>query len=333
MTRQRIKLGVVIATIIAASLIAANAWAQDDSGEPLRLGLIGLDTSHVIAFTSIVNNPDHGEHVPGAKVVAGFKGGSPDVPSSWNRVEKYTEQLQKDFGVEIVDSIPKLCSMVDGVLITSVDGRPHLWQAKQVINAGKPMFIDKPVAGSFEDGLEIARLAKAAGVPWFGGSSLRWTPQMREAIDPEKVGEVLGCDAFSPCSLEPHHPDLFWYGVHGVEILFAAMGRGCVAVSRSSTPDCELVVGLWKNGRIGTFRGTRKGAHDYGATIFGTKAITKVQGHTYRGLVEEIVKFFRTKEAPIDPEETVEMLAFMEAADQSKRLGGAPVRVPKFPED
>lgn len=322
----------VIVLLVASSTCAIVA-AQDPSPEPLRLGLIGLDTSHVIAFTSILNNPDHKEHVPGARVVAGFKGGSPDLPSSWDRVEKFTEQLRKDFGVEIVDSIPKLCSMVDGVLIESVDGRPHLEQARQVIEAGKPIFIDKPVAASFKAGFEIAKLAEDAGVPWFGGSSLRWTPQLREAIDPENVGQILGCDAFSPCSLEPHHPDLFWYGVHGVEMLYAAMGRGCVSVTRTATRDGDLVVGLWEDGRIGTFRGTRKGAHDYGATIFGTKGITKAQGHTYRGLVEQIVRFFQTKEPPIDPWETVEMLAFMEAADQSKQLGGVPVPVPKSPAD
>jgi hypothetical protein len=322
----------LLCTLVWSSL-GTHASGQDQTGELLRLGMIGLDTSHVIAFTSILNNPDHKEHVPGARVVAAFKGGSPDLPSSWDRVEQFTEQLRKDYGVEIVDSIPKLCGMVDGVLIESVDGRPHLWQAKQVINAGKPMFIDKPVAGSFKDGFEIARLAEEAGVPWFGGSSLRWTPQLREALDAEKIGQVLGCDAFSPCSLEPHHPDLFWYGVHGVEILYAAMGRGCVSVTRTATRDGDLVAGLWKDGRTGTFRGTRKGAHDYGATIFGTKAITTVQGHTYRGLVEEIVRFFQTKEPPIDPWETVEMLAFMEAADESKQLGGVPVPVPKFPDD
>jgi hypothetical protein len=268
--------------------------------------------------------------VPGAKVVAGFKGGSPDNPASWDRVEEYTKQLQDDFGVEIVDTIPALCERVDGVLITSVDGRPHLEQAKPVIEAGLPFFVDKPVAGTFEDVLEIARLARQAGVPWFGGSSLRWYSAVREAIDPAKVGDILGCDAYSPCSLEPHHPDLFWYGVHGMEILYAAMGRGCQTVQRVSMPDTDFVVGVWEGNRIGTFRGTRAGQHDYGATVFGTQAITKVGGHSYKGLIEQIVRLMQTKEPPMDPAEIVEEYAFMQAADESKRQGGAPVRLPEF---
>ncbi|MGQ9732131.1 MAG: Gfo/Idh/MocA family protein [Candidatus Zipacnadales bacterium] len=302
--------------------------AQDR--EPLRLGLVGLDTSHVIAFTAMLNNPNHPEYVPGARVVAGFKGGSPDLPSSADRLEGYTQQLQNEFGVEIVDSIPALCEKVDGVLITSVDGRPKLEQARQVIAAGKPMFIDKPVAGTFEEVLEIARLAKAANVPWFGGSSLRWYSGVREAIDPQTVGDILGCDAYSPCSLEPHHPDLFWYGVHGVEILYAAMGRGCQTVQRASSKGMDVVVGVWEDGRIGTFRGTRTGKQDYGAIVFGTKAITTAQGHSYKGLVEQIVRFMQTKEPPMDPAEIVEMYAFMQAADESKRQGGIPVPMPEF---
>jgi len=318
--------------LVVALLLAAVASAPSRAQEQpvIRLGLVGLDTSHVIAFTSILNDPQNPEYVPGAKVVAGFKGGSPDLPDSADRVEEYTAQLQRDWGVEIVDSIPELCAKVDGVLITSVDGRPHLEQARQVIAAGKPMFIDKPVAGSFADGLEIARLAKRAGVPWFGGSSLRWYDGVRQAISPQTVGEIIGCDAYSPCSLEPHHPDLFWYGVHGVEILYAAMGRGCRTVSRTSTPDTDYVVGVWGDGRVGTFRGSRTGAHDYGATVFGTNGIATARGHSYRGLLVEIVKFMQTKQSPMSPEEIVEVLAFMEAADASKRQGGAPVPLPEF---
>ena len=314
--------------LCCAALLASTLAVADDG--PVKLGLIGLDTSHVIAFTSILNDANHGEHVPGARVVAAVKAGSPDIPSSADRVEGYTEQLRDKFGVEIVGTIPELCERVDVVLITSVDGRPDLEQAKPVIAAGLPFFIDKPVGASYEDVLQIARLAKAAGVPWFGGSSLRWYSGVREAIDPEKVGDILGCDAYSPCSIEPHHPDLYWYGVHGVEILYAAMGPGCKSVSRASTGGTDVVVGIWEDGRIGTFRGTRTGGHGYGATIFGTKAVTTAEGHSYKGLIEQIVTFAQTGVAPMTPEELVEVAAFMELADESKAQGGAVVAMPEI---
>ena len=188
-------------------------------------------------------------------MVAGYPGGSPDVQSSASRVKGYTDTLRDKYGVEIVDSIETLCQKVDGVLLESVDGRPHLAQVRPVIAAKKPVFIDKPMAGSLADVLEIFRLAKESNVPCWSSSSLRFAPSVVAMGTSEAVGKVLGCEAFSPCSLEPHHPDLYWYGVHGVEILFTIMGPGCETVQRAQTTNYELVVGVWKDGRIGTYRG------------------------------------------------------------------------------
>lgn len=322
---------ILLLSILTGMLMGTGAFMDAAAADDvLKLGMIGLDTSHVVAFTELINNPESEDHVPGAKIVAAFKGGSPDIKSSWSRVDKYTEELQTKYGVKIVDTIPELCKLVDGVLIESVDGRPHLEQAKPVIAAGLPFFLDKPVAGSFKDIVEIARLAKKAGVPWFGGSSLRWWSGMREAIDPEKVGDILACDAYSPFHLEEHHPDLFWYGVHGVEPLYAAMGVGCQTVQRTDTENGTVVVGVWEGGRIGTFRGLAKGKGGYGVTVFGTKGVATASGHSYKGLVQQIVTFFQTKKPPIPPEETIELTGFMEAADDSKRQGGKPVPLPKY---
>ena len=314
----------ILLTLSLVILIASMSAARAEE-KVFRIGMIGLDTSHVVAFTKVINNPD--KHY-GCKVVAGYPGGSADVPSSANRVEGYTKQLRDQHGVEIVDSIEELCRKVDGVLLESVDGRPHLKQARPVIAARKPLFIDKPMAGRLADVLEIFRLAEENNVPCWSSSSLRYSPGIVEMKKTHSAGDILGCDAYSPCSLEEHHPDLYWYGVHGVEILFAVMGTGCQSVRRVQTPDYEFVVGLWEGGRIGTYRGLRKGRHDYGATVFGAKSI--IQAGKYGGyepLVDEIIKFFKTGNIPVPKEETIEIFAFMSAADESKARGGAAVRL------
>jgi len=308
--------------VLVVCLVAGSVWAAE-GGDVFRIGMIGLDTSHVIAFTGLINNPEKNF---GCKVVAGYAGGSPDIPSSANRVGNYTNQLRDKFGVEIVDSIEELCRKVDGVLLESVDGRPHLEQVRPVIAAKKPVFIDKPVAGSLADAVEIFRLAKENGVPCWSSSSLRFSPGIIGMRNHKDVGKVLGCDAFSPCSIEEHHPDLYWYGVHGVEILFTIMGPGCESVQRAQTASHELVVGVWKDGRIGTYRGLKAGKKDYGAMVFGDKGIARSGSYEgYGHLVEEIVKFFKTGQVPVPPAETLEIFAFMSAADESKAKGGAPV--------
>lgn len=325
--------------LLSAALLLVGAQEPQEN-KVIRVGMIGLDTSHVIAFTQILNDPKHAGHVPGVKVVCGFKGGSPDVEASHTRVNKFTKELQERFGVEIVDSVEKLVEKVDAVMVMSVDGRPHLEQAKPAFAAKKRVYIDKPLAGSYKDGKEIARLSKEHGAPFFSASSLRFYDSIvRTRTDPT-LGKIVGCEAFGPCSLEPHHPDLFWYGIHGVETLYSIMGPGCESVRRVHTPELDIVVGKWKDGRIGTYRGIRKGAAASGATIFGekavrstlaTQAVAKIQGPAlddgYRNLVREIVKFFQTGVAPVPPEECLEVLAFMQAADLSKERGGAEVRL------
>jgi Oxidoreductase family, NAD-binding Rossmann fold len=288
----------------------------------LRLGLIGLDTSHVTAFTEILNNPSAKDHVKGARVVAAFKGGSPDIESSWSRVEEYTRTLREKHGVRIYDSIPEMCRDVDAVLLESVDGRPHLEQVRPVIAAGKPVYIDKPIAGTLSDAIEIFRLAEKAKVPVFTASSLRFGSNTL-AVRNGRIGTVTNAWTSSPAHVEKTHPDLFWYGVHGVESLFTVMGTGCVSVRRGTTPEGGIeVVGTWKGGRRGTFR-EGKG---YEGRAEGTKGSSPVGAYDgYAPLIAAVVPFLKTGVAPVRPEETLEIFAFMEAADESKRRGGAEV--------
>jgi hypothetical protein len=216
-----------------------GATASFAHAAELRLGIIGLDTSHVTAFTELLNNPAAKEHVPGAKVVAAFKGGSADIPLSIGRVEKFTAELRDKYGVKICDTIERLCAEVDAVLLESVDGRPHLDQARIVIAANKPLFIDKPLAGTLRDALEIFRVANAARVPLFTSSSTRFA-RNTQAVRAGSLGQVRSAETTGPAKLEPHHPDLYWYGVHGCESLFTVMGAGCESVQRRTTPDGQI---------------------------------------------------------------------------------------------
>jgi predicted dehydrogenase len=310
---------IVLLSFAALSTISGSLAAEPKL--PLRAGMIGLDTSHAVAFTKLLQDPKANGELKDLKIVAAYPGGSPDIPSSRDRVKEYTQQM-RGLGVEIVDSIDQLLGHVDVVLLMSVDGRPHLAQARPVIAAGKPLFIDKPMAASLADAVEIFRLARERHVPCFSSSALRFSSgfqAIRQKRSP--MGDIRSCVAWSPLHLEPHHPDLFWYGVHGVETLYTIMGPGCKTVTRSA-PD--KVVGVWADGRTGTFVAKK----DYGAQVEGTRGSGPV-GHFegYGPLVVEIVRFFKTGRPPVAAEETLEILAFMEAADESKRLGGAPVQI------
>lgn len=308
--------------------------SQTVSDKPLRVGIIGLDTSHVTAFTQLLNDPSRADHVPGARIVAAFKGGSPDVEASRTRIEKFTAELRDKWGVELVGSIDELCRKVDVVLLESVDARSHLEQVRPVFAAKKRVFIDKPFAGSWRDAREIVRLARESGTPFFSSSSLRFASEVQALKNNPKLGSTLGAFTYGPSPIEKYIPDLFWYGIHGVEMLYTFMGPGCESVTRVHTDAVDVVVGRWKDGRTGVFRGIRKGDKPYGAVVFGSKgslATSPPMKSDYRGLLAEIVKFFQTGAPPVSPDETLEIMAFMEAADLSKARGGAPVRLKELP--
>ncbi|MEA3366192.1 MAG: Gfo/Idh/MocA family oxidoreductase [Candidatus Hydrogenedentes bacterium] len=314
----------MLTAVVVSLVFVGTVHAQDGV---FRIGMIGLDTSHVIAFTKTFNDPNATEPFKDFKVVAAFKGGSDDVESSYTRVDKYTEHLRDEFGVTIVDSIQELCTMVDGIMLESVDGRPHLEQARPVFEAGLPIYIDKPVAGSLADAIEIFRLAKEHNVPCWSSSSYRYYPGLVEMMQKD-YGELRGAISYGPAHLEEHHPDLFWYGVHPTEALFTVMGVGVQAVVRTHTENTDVVTGVWEGGKVGTLRGLRNQKTPNQVILFGTKdVLLQGPGGGYEPMLVEVAKFFKTGQAPVSSRETIEIFAFMEAADESKRQGGVPVSI------
>lgn len=284
----------------------------------IRVGIIGFDTSHVPAFAKVLNDPQDQWHVPGAVVTHGYASFSPDLQASYSRVEGFKRDVTGKYGVKLVDSVDALVAEVDAVLLESVDGRRHLAEARPVIAAHKPLFIDKPLAANYDEAAEIMRLAAEAGSAVFSSSSLRFDANILAIKSDLEVGKVIACDAFSPAHLDPTNPGLFWYGVHGVEILYTFMGAGCQKLACHSNDAYDLVFGEWSDGRIGTLRGIRAGAGNYGATVFGEKKVRQATYSTtipiYSQLLKEIVAFFKTGVAPVPAAETLEIMAFMQAA-------------------
>jgi predicted dehydrogenase len=311
---SRWRLLVGLTTIAAASGQAAD----------LRLGMIGLDTPHAVNFTQIFNDSSFKSHVPGAKVVGGYKAHSPDVEGSAANAEKFSSELQQKYGVKLYDSVEELARNVDGLLIESIDGRAHPVQVRAAILAGKPIYVDKPMAISVKAAVEMFRMAREHGVPIFSSSAARFQNASR-TVRLGSIGKVSHVEAESRIYLEPHHPDLFWYGIHAVEVLFTVMGPGVETVSRiNSAPGKIQVEGRWAGSRTGIVREgswyTGKAVGEKGEAVVGTY-------DGYHLLLEEIVVFMRSGISPVPEQETIEVLAFMEADALSQKAGGKPVSI------
>jgi len=310
---------------IAALLLALLSTQVARGEEVRRAGIVGCDTSHVLAFTELINDPAAAGPMAKIEVTCAYPGSSVDIPSSRDRVGQFTQQLRAS-GVEIVDSIAAVVERSDVFLLESVDGRVHLDQFRQLA-VGKPVFIDKPAAASLADVVAIFRLAQETGTPCFSSSALRFSDKVVALKSNEAIGALTGCTVASPYQKEPHHPDLFWYGVHGVESVYMLMGPGCESVTRVDGDKQAVVLGKWSDGRVAAYHGL-KDSSSYAFTTFGTKGVAQEQGFSgYEPLVREVCEFLLSGKPPVSVEETIEMFAFMEAADESLRQDGRPVSI------
>jgi predicted dehydrogenase len=287
--------------------------------------MVGLDTSHAAVFTRLLHDPQAPESLRGARVVAAYPGGSQAFALSFSRVEGFTRQLRDEFGVQIVDSIEAVAQVTDAILLESCDGRQHLEQFRRLAAFGKPVFIDKPLATSTAEAREIFALAAHHGAPVFSSSALRFAAGI--AALPAGEG-VLGAIAYGPSALLPDFPGYFWYGVHAAEILFARLGRGCHRVCVERADGADVLTGHWADGRVGVVYAHRlRGVEDFGCTVFTAAGTLQADSRGgppgYARLLAAVLAFFRSGRPPVDPGETLEIIAFLEAANRSREGGGA----------
>jgi predicted dehydrogenase len=326
-----------------ALLLCLLFEVRASAAEPVRVGILGFDNYQSLAFTqdwhkSPADNPD----LAGLKVVAAWRGGSPDIEETLVDIKRWEPRLIEQ-GVSIESSIDAVLAKCDAVIIMTIDGRAHLELAEQALKARKPTYIGRPMAASLEDVIAIFDLAKKYNTPVFSCSQHRYSPGFLDMKNHPEVGEVIGCNVYGGCPTVDHHPDLFWHAIHSFDTLYTIMGPGAVSVTRARTDDTELITGVWKDGRIGSYRGIRRGKPKYSATVFGDKGVApagiygypapvngvvpKSRYKGYENVATEIAKFFKTGKLPIEPEETIELFGFMEAAHESHRRGGVPVRI------
>lgn len=301
----------------------------------LRIGFVSLDSSHCTAFTRLLQDSSADPADPwglaGAAITVGWPGGSTDFPLSRDRVAGFTAEMQS-LGVRIASSVEELLEQVDAVILGAVDGRQHEELAARIFPAGRPVFIDKPLAQNYQAARRVADIANRSGTPWFTASALRFQDTLTTALREFRLADepITGCDAWGTLRSGLGHLELAWYGIHGLEALYAVMGPGCQSVTRCRTEFGDLTTGVWPNGRVGSFRALHEGRQPagFGMTLFGRQSIRTLQfPATYHELLRAIIQFFRSRHPPVPYEESLEIFAFMQAAEDSISGDGKSVSV------
>ncbi len=291
----------------------------------VRIGLVGLDTSHSVAFTKCFNKAGDAEHVAGGTVVAAFPGGSPDFDLSISRVAGYRKTLEEEYGVKMMGSPAEVAGVVDLLVLGSCDGRVHRKQFEETVGFHRPTFIDKPIATSSADAKAIFDLAARENVPVMSCSALRYAENLTKAMK-EGEGPVLGVDVFGPMAEQETQPGLFWYGVHCVEVIERVMGVGCKEVHATKNKEGDLISFVYGDGRMASMRGMRVGHHKFGAAIHREKGFQFVdisggKRSYYAGMLDAMMATLPMRKSDIKAEETLEVVRMIEAANEARATG------------
>jgi predicted dehydrogenase len=297
------------------------------SQTPIRIGLAGIDNTRVVAFTKLLHDEAGTEAIGGARLAAAWPGQpSPDFAMSYARYDRFLRELRDRYGVPMLGSLDEAAERVDAWMLEAVDGRGREELFGRLVAYGKPIFVDKPFALDSRAAARMMHLAELAGVPVLSCSALRYAGRLIETLDDSALGPIEGADFHGPMELEPTQPGYFWYGIHTAEMLFRTMGTRCVAVTAKRTETSDIVVGEWEDGRIGTARGFRTGNDRFGGVVHRAQGSIRMDdmsaGVPYLAtLMKEIVAFFRSGSSPIKPEETLAIIRFLEAANESAESG------------
>lgn len=286
----------------------------------MKIGLIGLDTSHSEIFTRLLNDHNDPYHVRGARITHAIPTFSYDLAISRDRFPTYFEVVKNKYGVILIEDVEEFMTSVDAVIIGTVDGRNHLEWFKKVVGYRKPVFIDKPIVMSSVEMEELRKLTVEHNTPVMSSSSLRFS----ESVVGAKEDPTIHSGYFyGPTPLQEQMPGYFWYGIHLLEMVVTIFGTAIEQLKLEVLPDCEQVHLTYTNGKHVIIRGESSWHNRFGAVLHAPEKVHTLnlweeKKPYYAGLVEHIVEFFETREPSVTLEETAQIIQLIEKINRLK---------------
>ena len=286
----------------------------------IKVALIGLDTSHTIEFARRIQAPDcpPDQKVSGLRATACLRFSTPFQNEDGLNLRQ--KQLE-DWGIKVTTDFNDAVKGCDAIMLEINDASYHLEYFKKCAGLGKPIFLDKPLADNIENGLEIVRLAKKNKVNAISASSLRFDAGLIKAC--AEMPNPTFVSVYGPLGVAPAGSSIVWYGVHAFEMLEKAMGKGSACVTVRTDGAGVVAIMDYPDKKRGVVELT-KGAWIYGGTLRNSEtaiSYSVVAGSLYANIMKEIEKFFRTGKASFNLEDTVEVMAMLDAAERSFKSG------------
>ena len=302
----------------------------------LRLAVLGMieGNGHPYSWSAIINGYDPAEmarcpypvipvylgkqplesvRIPGARVTHIWTDDPADAP----RVAAASKIKH------VVDRPEDVIGQVDAVVIATDDGDGHVARARPFVEAGLPVFVDKPLATNLPDLNRFVRW-HAAGRAILSTSGLRYAPEMRAvAQQRELLGELRWVTSLTCKTWER-------YGIHALEAVYPLVGSGFTHVRTHGQPGSDVVHLAHSSGVQLTIAAIHDAAGSFGTVhVYGTKGQLPLRlTDTYTAFREQLVafiEFVRSGRRPFPFEQTVELMAILIAGIRSREQSGRAV--------
>lgn len=276
------------------------------------IGLVGVNTSHADAFTRIFNgSAEEAPRIDSARITHVWAGGHP---------ERLAE-LEEKFGPydNRVEDLDDLVGAIDGVLVVddTDGGAMHAELARPFIEAGMPVFIDKPMTTVYADAVQLFDLAEEHNAPLMSSSALRFPAELdRDAI--AALGKLSTITSVGP-------EEWFYYGVHAVEVTGAVTDDQPVSVHRFALPDKDVAVVEYETGLVAVIMTLRDAGYLFHVNVYGEKGHLDFSVDDFMGFYTNEMKAFaemvETREMPLRREQTLAVMAILHAGNLSAEEG------------
>lgn len=280
----------------------------------LNFGLVGVNTSHADAFARIFNGTaGEAPRLEAGKVVSIWGGNEPERVATLAETHRIATTVSEP--AEMIGS-------VDAVLVVddTGGGTLHAGLARPFLEAGLPVFVDKPMTTAYADAVALFDVAGAHNAPLLSCSALRFAVEIEAAKDElAAVGTLSSIVSVGP-------GDWFYYGVHAVELLGVVAGTGASWVHRHALPDKDVTIIGYEDGPAAVVETLRDAAYVFHLTAFGADGFTSVHVQDMMGFYTNTMQAFATMAgtgvSPLPREQTLEVIAILEAGNRSAERGG-----------
>lgn len=287
--------------------------------QELKIAMIGLDTSHSVEFTKLLQSPDAGDaKAYGIKVVTCLRF---PTPFQTEEGQDQRQAVLESCGVKVTKDFDEAVADCDGIMIEINDPAYHLEYFRRCAGLGKPIYLDKPMADNKENGAEILKLIKENNIACMSASPLRFSPEVIEACNSMQTPQCA--TIFGTLGIAPAGSSIVWYGVHGFDMLQRAMGRGARSVTTMSDEVGIVAVVEYDDARRGVVELAQE-VYVYGGVLRDEERMLPFSVNldmVYSATIVEIANFFNGKDVTLEMEDTFEVMAMLDAAERSFQTG------------